>query len=166
MGRTASGVKGIDIPDDVNCVSADVISEDDEILIITEKGYGKRTNVREYRLTHRGSKGVKALNVTDKNGNMTVPSAVTAATFKSDSTEAAIKPSDSNEVNFGSNTNYIYFGYDNRVGSTGKVDTYKFGTHSGASNSTSGNIECGSVKVGSAKMTYDSANECLNFVFV
>jgi len=68
LGRTASGVKGIDIPEDVDCVSADVITEDDEILIITEKGYGKRTNVREYRLTHRGSKGVKGLNVTEKNG--------------------------------------------------------------------------------------------------
>ena len=70
LGRTASGVKGIEIPEDVNCVSADVITEDDEILIITEKGYGKRTNVREYRLTHRGSKGVKGLNVTEKNGSL------------------------------------------------------------------------------------------------
>ena len=70
LGRTASGVKGIDIPEDVNCVSADVITEDDEILIITENGYGKRTNVREYRLTHRGSKGVKGLNVTEKNGSL------------------------------------------------------------------------------------------------
>ncbi len=68
LGRTASGVKGIDIPEEINCVSADVITEDDEILIITENGYGKRTNVREYRLTHRGSKGVKGLNVTEKNG--------------------------------------------------------------------------------------------------
>ena len=40
------------------------------ILIVTEKGYGKQTVVDEYRLTHRGSKGVKALNVTDKNGMM------------------------------------------------------------------------------------------------
>ena len=70
LGRSASGVKGIEIPDDVNCVSADVVTDDDEILIITEKGYGKRTNVREYRLTHRGSKGVKGLNVTDKNGSL------------------------------------------------------------------------------------------------
>ena len=68
LGRTASGVKGIDIDDFTNCVSASVINEDDEILIITEKGYGKRTNVCEYRLTHRGSKGVKGLNVTEKNG--------------------------------------------------------------------------------------------------
>ena len=70
LGRTASGVKGIDIPDDVSCVSADVITEDDEVLIITENGYGKRTNVCEYRLTHRGSKGVKGLNVTEKNGSL------------------------------------------------------------------------------------------------
>ena len=68
LGRTASGVKGIDIDDSTNCVSASVINEDDEILIITEKGYGKRTNVCEYRLTHRGSKGVKGLNITEKNG--------------------------------------------------------------------------------------------------
>ncbi len=40
------------------------------MLIITEKGYGKKTNVTEYRLTHRGSKGVKSLNVTEKNGNL------------------------------------------------------------------------------------------------
>ena len=70
LGRTASGVKGIDIPEDISCVSADVITEDDEILIITENGYGKRTNVREYRLTHRGSKGVKGLNITEKNGSL------------------------------------------------------------------------------------------------
>ncbi len=68
LGRTASGVKGIDIDDSTSCVSASVLNEDDEILIITEKGYGKRTNVCEYRLTHRGSKGVKGLNVTEKNG--------------------------------------------------------------------------------------------------
>ena len=40
------------------------------VLIVTEKGYGKQTVIDEYRLTHRGSKGVKALNVTDKNGQM------------------------------------------------------------------------------------------------
>ena len=70
LGRTASGVKGIDIQSDVNCVSAEVINESDEILIVTENGYGKRTNVSEYRLTHRGSKGVKAMNITDKNGSI------------------------------------------------------------------------------------------------
>ena len=41
---------------------------DEEVLVVTEKGYGKKTPISEYRLTHRGSKGVKALNVTEKNG--------------------------------------------------------------------------------------------------
>ena len=102
---------------------------------------------------------------TDKNGNMTVPGTVRGSTFKCDSTEAAIKPSDSNEVNFGSNASYIYFGYENRIGSSGKIDTYKFGTHSGAGGATNGNIECGTVKIGSSKLVYDSTNECLNFTF-
>ena len=70
MGRTASGVKGIDIPSDASCVSAEKVDNTSDILIITEKGYGKRTNINEYRLTHRGSKGVKALNITEKNGNL------------------------------------------------------------------------------------------------
>ena len=51
-------------------VGAEVVKPDQQILIVTDKGYGKKTDVDEYRLTHRGSKGVKALNVTDKNGMM------------------------------------------------------------------------------------------------
>ena len=70
MGRTASGVRGIDIPNDVLCVSAEKVDQTSDILIITEKGYGKRTSIDEYRLTHRGSKGVKALNITEKNGSL------------------------------------------------------------------------------------------------
>ncbi|MBQ9023641.1 MAG: DNA gyrase subunit A [Bacilli bacterium] len=70
MGRTASGVKGIDIPEDIICVSSEKVDENSDILIITENGYGKRTSIDEYRLTHRGSKGVKALNITEKNGNL------------------------------------------------------------------------------------------------
>ena len=69
MGRGTSGVKGIDLADS-EVVSAEIINSGEEILIVTEKGYGKKTLIDEYRLTHRGSKGVKALNITDKNGNM------------------------------------------------------------------------------------------------
>jgi DNA gyrase subunit A len=69
MGRNTSGVKGIEL-DDAIVVGAEVVKPSDMILIVTEKGYGKKTSVDEYRLTHRGSKGVKALNVTDKNGMM------------------------------------------------------------------------------------------------
>ena len=67
MGRTASGVKGIEL-NGASVVGGEIINSDEEVLIVTEKGYGKKTPIDEYRLTHRGSKGVKALNVTEKNG--------------------------------------------------------------------------------------------------
>lgn len=69
MGRSASGVKGIEIGEG-KCVGLETAVENSQILVVTEKGYGKRTNIEEYRMTHRGSKGVKALNITDKNGNI------------------------------------------------------------------------------------------------
>ena len=69
MGRTASGVKGINL-DGAECIGMEVGSLEDNILIVTSKGYGKKTFVKDYRITKRGSKGVKALNTTDKNGNM------------------------------------------------------------------------------------------------
>lgn len=69
MGRTASGVKGIEL-DESSCIGAEIASDDDVVLIVTKKGYGKQTSVREYRETKRGSKGVKALNITDKNGDI------------------------------------------------------------------------------------------------
>jgi DNA gyrase subunit A len=70
MGRTASGVRGINLSTDELCIGADIACDDDKILIITEKGYGKQTLVREFRSTKRGSKGVKALNSTEKNGKL------------------------------------------------------------------------------------------------
>ena len=69
MGRTASGVKGINLEENL-CIGAEIATDEDKILIVTEKGYGKQTNVRDYRQTSRGSKGVKALNVTEKNGTI------------------------------------------------------------------------------------------------
>ncbi len=70
MGRTASGVRGIDLNPDACVVGADVVNDDDNILLVTENGYGKQTEVSEFRQTRRGSKGVKALNITEKNGNI------------------------------------------------------------------------------------------------
>ena len=72
MGRTASGVKGISLEDDECCIGAEVVNNEDNILIVTEKGYGKQTNVRNFRETKRGSKGVKSLNITEKNGKLQV----------------------------------------------------------------------------------------------
>ena len=69
MGRTASGVRGINMPDG-ECICADVCDMDTNLLIVTKKGYGKRTFVQEFRETRRGSKGVKALNITEKNGDI------------------------------------------------------------------------------------------------
>jgi len=67
MGRTAAGVRGINLGNN-RCVGAEIVNDNEQILVVTEKGYGKRTKISEYRLTHRGSKGVKTLNITDKNG--------------------------------------------------------------------------------------------------
>ena len=69
MGRSSAGVKGIEL-DGSYVVGAEVVNPGQEILIVTDRGYGKKTLIDEYRLTHRGSKGVRALNLTDKNGNM------------------------------------------------------------------------------------------------
>ena len=69
MGRTASGVRGIDVGDGI-AVGMEVALEGESVLVVTEKGYGKKTDINQYRMTHRGSKGVKALNVTEKNGNI------------------------------------------------------------------------------------------------
>ena len=69
LGRTASGVKGIDLEDSY-VVGADVVHPDELVLLVTEHGYGKQSDISEYRLTHRGSKGVKGLNITEKNGKI------------------------------------------------------------------------------------------------
>lgn len=69
MGRTASGVRGINL-ENSKCICCEIVHEEDTIILVTEKGYGKQTKVCEYRQTKRGSKGVKALNITEKNGNL------------------------------------------------------------------------------------------------
>lgn len=77
MGRIAAGVRGIKVKDDEDVVGMAIINTDgDEIVIVTENGYGKRTNVDDFRVQIRGGKGVKALNMTDKNGKMVALSTV------------------------------------------------------------------------------------------
>jgi len=71
MGRNAAGVKGISLDDKEIVVGVSTVTEErNQILAITKKGYGKRTEVDEYRLQKRGGKGVKTLNVTAKNGEL------------------------------------------------------------------------------------------------
>ena len=69
MGRGASGVKGINLGSS-RLINMDVVSDNQFVLVVTEKGYGKKTPIEEYRITNRGGKGVKTLNVTEKNGNI------------------------------------------------------------------------------------------------
>ena len=70
MGRTASGVKGISLSSKDRVLSLGVSCEGTYILVLTSKGYGKLSSFDEYRQTHRGSKGVKTLQTTAKNGNL------------------------------------------------------------------------------------------------
>ena len=71
MGRNAAGVRGISLESDEFVVGvSQVTDEDSQILAITKKGYGKRTEVNEYRLQKRGGKGVKTINITNKNGSL------------------------------------------------------------------------------------------------
>jgi DNA gyrase subunit A len=71
MGRSAAGVRGIHLEETEHVVGVSTVTEDrNQILAITKKGYGKRTEVDEYRLQKRGGKGVKTINVTSKNGEL------------------------------------------------------------------------------------------------
>lgn len=72
MGRTAAGVRGIFLDPKSEFVvgMVCVAREDASLLVVSEKGYGKRSLVGEYRITRRGGKGVKAMNVTDKTGKL------------------------------------------------------------------------------------------------
>jgi DNA gyrase subunit A len=72
MGRTATGVRGVTLGHDkdevVGMIAVD--NPDATILVVSEKGYGKRTDIEDYRVTNRGGKGVKTINVTDKTGEL------------------------------------------------------------------------------------------------
>lgn len=72
MGRSASGVRGITLAHDKDEVIGMVAVNDmnSEILVVSEKGYGKRSSLEDYRITNRGGKGVKTLNITDKTGQL------------------------------------------------------------------------------------------------
>ena len=72
MGRTASGVRGIRLQHDQDEVIGMVAVNDEEsnILVVSEKGYGKRSKLEDYRITNRGGKGVKTLNISEKTGSL------------------------------------------------------------------------------------------------
>ncbi|MDQ8005439.1 MAG: DNA gyrase subunit A [Pedobacter sp.] len=81
MGRTATGVRGVTLGHDkdevVGMIAVD--SSDATILVVSEKGYGKRTDIEDYRVTNRGGKGVKTINITEKTGDLVAIKNVTDA---------------------------------------------------------------------------------------
>ncbi len=73
MGRTASGVKGMELDDENDEVVGMICLKDitkETILVVSEQGYGKRSNPEDYRITNRGGKGVRTLNITEKTGKL------------------------------------------------------------------------------------------------
>ncbi len=73
MGRTASGVRGIRLASEATDFVVGMITienREKEILVVSEKGYGKRSDIEDYRITNRGGKGVKTINVTEKTGSL------------------------------------------------------------------------------------------------
>ncbi len=82
MGRTASGVIGVDLEDedvpDNEVIGMIAIDRPElSVLVVSEKGYGKRSDIEEYRITNRGGKGVKTINITEKTGKLVAIQAVT-----------------------------------------------------------------------------------------
>jgi DNA gyrase subunit A len=79
MGRTATGVRGITLANDKDEVVGMIAVDNSEttVLVVSEKGYGKRTDIEDYRVTNRGGKGVKTINVTDKTGELVAIKGVT-----------------------------------------------------------------------------------------
>ncbi|MBG0859056.1 MAG: DNA gyrase subunit A [Bacteroidales bacterium] len=73
MGRTASGVRGIKLANEITDFVIGMItveSKEKDILVVAEKGYGKRSDIDGYRITNRGGKGVKTINITEKTGSL------------------------------------------------------------------------------------------------
>jgi DNA gyrase subunit A len=72
MGRNAAGVRGITLADDSDEVIGmiSVNNLEDNILVVSEKGYGKRSDIEDYRITNRGGKGVKTISITEKTGKL------------------------------------------------------------------------------------------------
>ncbi len=72
IGRTASGVRGISLGNEQDEVVGMICveNESEDVLVVSEKGYGKRSSIEDYRITNRGGKGVKTINVTEKTGSL------------------------------------------------------------------------------------------------
>ena len=70
MGRDTTGVKGMTVKGDARVLGLEIAPKDSYLMVITEKGYGKRTAISEYPEQHRGGQGVNTINITPKKGNL------------------------------------------------------------------------------------------------
>jgi DNA gyrase subunit A len=70
MGRDTTGVRGMDVGKRGKVIAMDIARDDMDLLVVTENGYGKRTQIGQYRKTHRGAKGVKTIGLTEKKGGL------------------------------------------------------------------------------------------------
>ena len=132
MGRTATGVRGIRLRGDDFVIGAVVLEEDEEVLAVTEKGYGKRTSVSEYVLKKRGGFGVKTSNISEKSGKL---AGIVATQGKEDlvimtdhGVVIRIKTSDvsqSSRATLG--VRMIRLDKDAKVSSVAKIDTNEIG---------------------------------------
>lgn len=81
MGRTATGVRGMSLDEDGEDEVVGMIcikdSEAESIMVVSEQGYGKRSDIEDYRKTNRGGKGVKTMNITEKTGKLVTIKSVT-----------------------------------------------------------------------------------------
>lgn len=77
IGRTATGVKGITLDEGSEVIGMITVRTDQDVLVVSENGYGKRSSIDDYRVTNRGGKGVKTINITKKTGDLIDISAVT-----------------------------------------------------------------------------------------
>jgi DNA gyrase subunit A len=81
MGRTASGVRGITLGGEndrvIGMVTVDIENREEDLLVVSQKGYGKRSDTDSYRITNRGGKGVKTINITEKTGKLIALKSVT-----------------------------------------------------------------------------------------
>lgn len=136
---------------------ATAMQNNNDVVSALNNSIGSKANASDLT-SHTGNKSNPHGVTAEQTGALptsggTLTGTLVAPAYKGDTSAVGLKPSDSNEINFSSNANYIYFGYENRMGSAGVVDTYKFGKHNGAGGAASGRIECGEVVEGGTTLS-------------
>ena len=78
IGRTASGVRGVSLSENDEVIGMICVeNESEDVMVVSENGFGKRSSIEDYRITNRGGKGVKTINITEKTGSLVAIKSVT-----------------------------------------------------------------------------------------